>query len=83
MHEAVEALGNLNDSNTNALLDKYRGSGKPIAEMVEETCEVSLALLKWNIDTEKGRTEGLDLSKCKFRTNDPAPCFNYQQDKQY
>ena len=83
VHEAVEALGNLNDANTLKLLEKYRGSGKPIADIVEETCEVSLALIKWNIDTDKGRTEGLDLTKLKFRTNDPAPCFNYKQDKTY
>ena len=41
VHEAVEALGNLNDANTLKLLEKYRGSGKPIADIVEETCEVS------------------------------------------
>ena len=41
VHEAVEALGNLNNANTLILLEKYRGSGKPIADIVEETCEVS------------------------------------------
>ena len=41
VHEAVEALGNLNDANTQALIDKYRGSGKDISEMVVETCELA------------------------------------------
>jgi hypothetical protein len=52
VHEAVEALGNINDQNTLNLLEKYRGSGKPIADIVEETCEVSQALLQWNLKTD-------------------------------
>jgi deoxyhypusine monooxygenase len=83
VHEAVEALGNINDKNTLNLLEKYRGSGKVIAEIVEETCEVSQALLKWNAETQNGKTEGLDLLKPKFHTNDPAPGFNYVADKKF
>jgi len=83
VHEAVEALGNINDDNTLKLLEKYRGSGKMIAEIVEETCEVSQALLKWNAETNNGQTEGLDKIKVPFRTNDPAPSFNYVADKKY
>jgi len=65
------------------LLEKYRGSGKPIADIVEETVEVSEALLQWNLKTENGKTEGLDKIKPRFRTNDPAPSFNFQVEKKY
>lgn len=82
MHEAVEALGNMNDANTQVLIDKYRDSGKAISEMVVETCELAQDLIKWNKATNMGKTEGIDLQKLKFRTNDPAPPFNYQQNPQ-
>ena len=83
VHEAVEALGNLNDANTLKLLEKYENNRKDIVEIVKETNEVSIALINWNIKTDKGKSEGLDKLKMKFRTNDPAPCFNYKADKQY
>ena len=41
IHEAVEALGNLDDANTVALLEKYRNSNAEISEMVIETCELA------------------------------------------
>ena len=41
IHEAVEALGNLDDANTIALLEKYRNSNAEISEMVIETCELA------------------------------------------
>ena len=81
MHEAVEALGNLDDGNTVVLLEKYRKSDKEISEMVVETCELAQDLIKWNKETDHGKTENLDMTKLKFRTNDPAPPFNYKEDQ--
>jgi hypothetical protein len=46
--------------------------------MVIETCELAQAMLNWKKETNCGKTEGLDLSKLKFTTNDPAPPFNYK-----
>ena len=83
VHEAVEALGNLDDENTVVLLERYRNSGKEIENMVVETCELTQALIKWNEETEKGKSEGIDLAKLRFRTNDPAPPFNHKSDAQY
>ena len=83
VHEAVEALGNLDDGNTVTLLNRYRNSDKEISEMVVETCELAQDLIKWNQETDHGKTENLDMTKLKFRTNDPAPPFNYKDDEQY
>ena len=51
--------------------------------MVVETCELAQDLIKWNQETDCGKSEGIDLTKLKFRTNDPAPPFNYQKNPQY
>ena len=83
VHEAVEALGNLDDANTVALLEKYRNSTEEISQMVVETCELTQDLIKWNKETDHGKSEGIDLSKLRFTTNDPAPPFNYKDDLQY
>lgn len=51
--------------------------------MVVETCELAQDLIKWNKETDHGKTEGLDMTKLKFRTNDPAPPFNYKDDQKF
>ena len=83
VHEAVEALGNMSDENTVRLLERYRDQNTDISEMVLETCELAQDLIKWNQATNTGQTEGIDLKRLKFRTNDPAPPFNYQVDQSY
>ena len=75
VHEAVEALGNMGEENTVRLLERYRDSNSDISAMVVETCELTQDLIKWNKETNNGESEGLDLKKLKFRTNDPAPPF--------
>ena len=49
--------------------------------MVLETCELAQDQIKWSKETDKGKTENLDMTKLKFTTNDPAPPFNYKQDE--
>ena len=83
VHEAVEALGNLNSENTVRLIERYKDSNQDISAMVVETCELAQDLIRWNKDTNMGASEGIDLKKLKFRTNDPAPPFNYQADPTY
>ena len=74
LHEAVEALGNLNNDNTLRLLDRFKDSKNGL---LYETCFLTKKLLEWNKETFCGKTEFLDLKKLKFSTNDPAPPFNY------
>lgn len=83
VHEAVEALGNMSDENTVRLIEQYKNNNSDISEMVIETCELAQDLIKWNKETNEGATENIDLTKLKFKTNDPAPPFNYQADSQY
>ena len=40
-------------------------------------------MIKWNKDTDQGKSENIDLKKLKFTTNDPAPPFNYLEKKEY
>jgi len=54
VHEAVEALGNLNDENTTRLIEQYRSNNSDISEMVIETCELAQDLIRWNESTNKG-----------------------------
>ena len=51
--------------------------------MVKETCELAKDLIKWNQETNFGESEGIDLKKLKFRTNDPAPPFNHAKEPKY
>lgn len=83
VHEAVEALGNLNDENSVRLIEQYRNNNSDISEMVIETCELAQDLIRWNEQTNKGESEGIDLEKLKFKTNDPAPPFNAQTNPNY
>ena len=83
VHEAVEALGNMSDENTVRLIEQYRDGNQEISAMVIETCELAQDLIRWNQATNYGETEGIDLKRLKFRTNDPAPPFNYQTDASY
>jgi len=83
VHEAVEALGNLNSENIGRLIEQYRDSNQDISEMVVETCELAQDLINWNKSTNMGETEGIDLKKLRFKTNDPAPPFNYLTDENY
>jgi len=80
IHEAVEALGNMNNYDTLALLKKFEREDSPHTEMVRETVELARDLIIWDKETETGKTEGIDLSKRKIKTNDPAPPFNYWKD---
>jgi HEAT repeat protein len=77
VHEAVEALGNLNDENALMLLKAFEGSERECSEMVRETCNLANDNIVWHNQTEHGAKEGLDLTKLKAKTNDPAPPFNY------
>lgn len=40
-------------------------------------------MINWNKATNMGETEGIDLKKLRFKTNDPAPPFNYITDASY
>ncbi len=78
VHEAAEALGHLGSEETRELLSKFDNYKESI---VYETCKLSDDLLQWNTATNHGETE--KLPKSKFTTNDPAPFFNYVDNKEY
>jgi len=44
---------------------------------------LTIKLIEWREKTENGKTEGLNLSKLKFGTNDPAPPFNFVREPKY
>lgn len=83
IHEAVEALGNMNNYDSLGLLKKFEAEDSPHTEMVRETVELARDLIKWNKDTEKGASEGINLAKMRIKTNDPAPPFNYWEMPEY
>lgn len=83
IHEAVEALGNMNNYDSMALLAKFEAEDSPHTAMVRETVNLARDLLKWNKETNKGETEGINLQKMRTRTNDPAPPFNYWTEAMY
>ena len=73
-HEAVEALGNLDQDNTLKLMKRYENEQ---SEILYETCYLTTKLLEWNKETDHGKNEGIDKLPKIFYTNDPAPPFNY------
>lgn len=80
VHEAVEALGNLNHQNTIDMLKKFENEK---SDILYETCFLAIKLIEWKQATENGKSEGLNLSKLKFTSNDPAPPFNYIREPKY
>jgi len=51
--------------------------------MVKETIELAQDLIRWNKETEKGKSEGIDFTKLRIKTNDPAPPFNFKKEAKY
>ena len=83
IHEAVEALGNMNNYDSLKLLKKFESEDSPHTEMVRETVELARDLIEWNQKTKQGETEGLHKKKLRVRTNDPAPPFNFWDNAEF
>lgn len=75
VHEAVEALGNLDHDNTMKLLEKYENTNHPDSKMLYETCFLAKSLINWRVATNNGEKEGYDFEKLVYKTNDPAPPY--------
>jgi deoxyhypusine monooxygenase len=80
LHEAAEAVGNINSENIVYLLEKFLNYEE---EIIKETCEISIENINWMKRTNNGETEGLDKLSLIYHTNDPAPPFNFKTDSQY
>lgn len=80
LHEAAEALGNINSDNNLFLLEKFLDYED---EIIKETCEIAVENINWMKNTNYGETEGLNKCNLIYCTNDPAPPFNYKQNDQY
>ena len=80
LHEAAEALGNINFEFNKTLLNKFIDS--PL-EIIKETCEISIENLNWMNLTKNGETEGLHQVNLIYKTNDPAPPFNFKKETKY
>ena len=65
----------MSQEHTLNLLKTYEDQDKT-STMVWETCFLAKELIRWNNETQKGKTEDLDFSRLRFKTNDPAPPFN-------
>ena len=79
-HEAVEALGNLSYDHSLKMLERFSDEKDGI---VYETCFLTKKLIEWKQNTECGKSEGINLAKLKFATNDPAPPFNFKREPKY
>jgi deoxyhypusine monooxygenase len=77
LHEAAEALGNINSENNVKLLERFLNYEDDI---IQETCVMSVENINWMNNTKNGQTEGLDKLKLHHKTNDPAPPFNFKQE---
>lgn len=62
------------------MLERFSGEKDGI---LYETCFLTTKLIEWKKATDNGKTEGLDLTKLKCVTNDPAPPFNYKREPKY
>jgi deoxyhypusine monooxygenase len=80
LHEAAEALGNINSDNNIALLEKFLNYED---EIIKETCEIAVENINWMKNTNNGETEGLDKLELIYKTNDPSPPFNLKTNKYY
>jgi deoxyhypusine monooxygenase len=80
LHEAAEAVGNINSENNIILLERFLDYEDDI---IKETCEIAVENINWMKRTNHGQTEGLDKCKLIYKTNDPAPPFNFKHDEKY
>lgn len=71
IHEAVEALGNMNNYDSHKLLRKLEAENSPHTTMVRVTVQLARDLLRWNKKTNCGATEDNILAKILVRTNEP------------
>jgi deoxyhypusine monooxygenase len=78
LHEAAEALGNINSDHNLFLLEKFLNYEEDI---IKETCEISVENINWMKSTNYGETEGLNKLNLKYHTNDPSPPFNFTNEK--
>lgn len=53
------------------------------SDILYETCFLTIKLIEWKNATDNGKTEGLNLSKLKCSTNDPAPPYNFKREPKY
>ena len=79
-HEAMEACGNLNQPGTWELLKEFEHED---CEVVVETNYLVKKLMEWKAETDCGKKEGLDKIKQHYTTYDPAPIFNFHENKKY
>lgn len=49
--------------------------------MLYETVFLARELINWNKSTDNGKSEGIDFKNLVYKTNDPAPPFNINVDK--
>jgi hypothetical protein len=49
--------------------------------MLYETVFLAKELINWNKATDNGKSEGIDFKQLVYKTNDPAPPFNIQEEK--
>ena len=80
VHEAVEAMGNLNQEHSLNLLKRFEDQDKT-SSMLYETVFLARELIKWNKVTDHGKSENLDFKSFVYKTNDPAPPFNLSDPK--
>jgi deoxyhypusine monooxygenase len=80
LHEAAEALGNINSENNLILLERFLDYEDDI---IKETCEIAVENINWMKKTNNGETEGLNKCELIYKTNDPSPPFNLKHDEKY
>ena len=78
LHEAAEALGNIDSEYNIKLLERFLNYEDDI---IKETWEISVENLNWMLKTNHGETEGLNKDKLFYKTNDPAAPFNFLSEK--
>ncbi|CAB4434313.1 unnamed protein product [Rhizophagus irregularis] len=66
-HEAGEALGAIGDPSSLDILEEYLNDEHAV---VRETCELSIAKIKYEIDNDNNKQ---DISKSSYTSIDPAP----------
>ena len=81
-HEAMEALGNLNQETTWKYLKEYESKPSE-GNIIYDTVFLASKLMEWKKTTDNGKTEGLHKLKQRFTNLDPAPLFNLVDEPKY
>jgi deoxyhypusine monooxygenase len=79
-HEAIEALEVFNEDLAMKVLEELKDKQSGI---VYETYYLKKKQIEWEKETDRGKSEGIEIEESLFDTKEPVVWYNYKADQRY